>query len=91
MFIFFECASCLIFVAIVATLLFAVSALLIVLDEGATVFGQITCGMAHSARILVARRKNIFLNFSRHTLNRKGRSLGQWQLSLQQISCMPTM
>ena len=67
MFIFFECASCLIFVAIVATLLFAVSALLIVLDEGATVFGQITCGMAHSARVLVARRKSILKLFSPHS------------------------
>jgi hypothetical protein len=69
MFIFFECASCLILVAIVATLLFAVSALLIVLDEGATVFGRITRGMAHSARVLVARRTemSILKLFSPHS------------------------
>ena len=39
MFIFFECAACLILVAIVVTLLFAVCALFIVLKEGAAILG----------------------------------------------------
>ena len=41
MFILFECASCVIVAAIIVTLLFAVSALLIVLDEGANILGRL--------------------------------------------------
>jgi hypothetical protein len=59
MFIFFECAACLILVAIVATLLFAVSALFIVLKEGATILGRLACGIGQDARILVARQMEL--------------------------------
>jgi len=56
MFILFECATCLILVAIVVTPLFAASVLLIALEEGAAVLGRLGRGMAHGARVLVARR-----------------------------------
>ena len=60
MFIFFECAACLILVAIVVTLLFAVCALFIVLKEGATILGRLARGMAHGARVLAADRQSLF-------------------------------
>lgn len=41
MYIFFECAACLILVAFVGTLLFAVCALLIILKEGAAILGRL--------------------------------------------------
>ncbi len=59
MFILFEYASCLILAAIIVTVLFAVSALLIVLDEGATILGRLARRMAHGARVLVARRAEL--------------------------------
>jgi hypothetical protein len=51
MFIYFECAACLILLAIVMTLLFAVSVLLIPHEEGATILGRLARGMAHGARL----------------------------------------
>ena len=59
MFILFECASSLILAAIIVTLLFAVSALLIVLDEGATTLGRPARRMARGFRVLVARRTEL--------------------------------
>ena len=59
MYIFFEYAACLILVAFVATLLFAVCALLIILKEGATILGRLARGIAHDTSILVARQTEI--------------------------------
>ncbi len=52
MYIFFECAACLILVAIVVTLLFALCALFIVLKEGAAILDRLARGIADDARIL---------------------------------------
>lgn len=59
MYFLFEYAACVILVAFVATLLFAVCALLIVLKEGVTILGRITRGIAHDASILVARQTEL--------------------------------
>ena len=59
MYIFFEYAACLILVAFVATLLFAVCALLIILKEGATILGRLARGIAHDASVLVARQTEL--------------------------------
>jgi hypothetical protein len=59
MFILFEWAACLILVAFVVTLLFAVCTLFIVLKEGATVVGRLARGIAHDARIPVARQTEL--------------------------------
>ena len=54
MFILFECAACLILTVIVVTPLFAVSVLLIALEEGAAILGRLARGKAYGARVLVA-------------------------------------
>ena len=54
-----ECAICLIVVAFVMTLLFAVSALVMILVEGATILERLARGIAHDASILVARQTEI--------------------------------
>jgi hypothetical protein len=59
MYIFFEYAACLFLVAIVATLLFAVCALLIILKEEPTILGRLARGVAHDARVLVARQAEL--------------------------------
>lgn len=56
MYIFLECAACLILVAFAVTLLCAGYALLIILDEGAAVLGRLGCKLAHDVRIFAARR-----------------------------------
>jgi hypothetical protein len=62
MYVFFECAACLILVAFVGTLLFAACVLFIVLKEGATILGQLARGIAHDTRILVARQTELIRN-----------------------------
>ena len=62
MFIFFECAACLILVAVVVTLLFAVSVLLIALKEGATFLARLARAVAHDARVLVAHPTELIRN-----------------------------
>ena len=58
MYIFFEFAICLIFAAFVMTLVFAVCAL-VILVEGATILEQLARRIAHDASILVARQTEI--------------------------------
>ena len=62
MYVFFECTACLILVAFVGTLLFAVCTVFIVLKEGATVVGRLARGIAHDARIHVARQTELIRN-----------------------------
>jgi hypothetical protein len=58
MYLLLEFSACLILVAIVVTLLFAVCALLTVVQEGAAeIFGRLAHGIAHEARVLAAREK----------------------------------
>ena len=59
MFIFFECAVCLILEAIAVTLLFAVCALFIVLKEGAAILGRLARGIADDACVLAARQTEL--------------------------------
>jgi len=59
MYFFFVCATCLILVAFVMTLSFAVCALLIILVEGATILEGLARRIAHDASILVARQTEI--------------------------------
>jgi hypothetical protein len=59
MYIFLEYGACLILVAFVATLLFAVCVFLIILKEGVTILGRIARGIAGDASILVARQTEL--------------------------------
>ena len=59
MYIFLEYAACVILVAFVAKLLFAVSVFLIILKERATVLGRVGRGVARDASILVARQTEL--------------------------------
>jgi hypothetical protein len=68
MYIFFEYANSLILVALVVTLLFAGCALSIILKEGAAIWGRLARGIAHDARILVARQ----IGFLRNGLSAAG-------------------
>ena len=62
MYIFFECAACLILVAIVVTLLFALCALFIVLEGRAAILDRLARGIADDARVLVARQTELIRN-----------------------------
>ena len=62
MFIFFECAACVILVAFVVALPFALCALIIVLKEGTAIVGRQAWAMADGARVLVARQTELIRN-----------------------------
>lgn len=71
----FEYAACLTLVVFVVALLFAGCALLIILKEGAAILRRLARGIAHDARILVARQR-VFI--------RSGRSAAGFGLRLNQ-------
>jgi len=60
MFIFLECAACLILVAFVVTPLFAVCALIIVLKEGTSIGGRLARGIARTPAFLWRDRRSLF-------------------------------
>jgi hypothetical protein len=66
MYIFFEYAACMVLVVFAVTLLFAGCALLIILKEGAAILRRLARGIAHDARILVA-RQTVFVRSGRST------------------------